>query len=196
MLKTALALAVALALPGAASAATTLFEDDFEADALAGNVTTQITNWDVTGSIDVIGPGFFPQYCLNGTKCIDMDGSAPGRLDTKATFDLMAGVTYTLMFEYAVNGPPNSMTFGITGGLFTDSVSVLTVPQNNLVYSQSFTAVGSGKLYFDSDSPGGVGGVTLDNVKLTADAARVPLPASAVLLVAGLGALGAMRRRR
>lgn len=194
--------AAALALTvGSAQAASTVFFDDFETEAPGANQL--LTNWSIaTGAIDVLGGGYFPTLCLNGTLCIDLDGSTGvgGRIET-TTFAFVAGGSYTLSFDYGSNdfNSPNgnSMTFGITGGLFNDALGPISQPSVSfLSYSQTFTAIGSGSLFFDDDG-NDLGGVILDNIRLTATlpGTAVPLPAGAVLGLTALGALAGVRVR-
>ena len=194
-----LLLSLAFVTASSGAMAATLISDGFESDAIAVP-TGSLVNWDITGSVDVVGPTSFGYLCLDGSNCLDLDGSAPGRIDSMASFDFESGVTYTLSFDYNSNGTNNSMTFGISGGLFTDQLlDIDETTGSYFQYSQSFTALGTGLLYFDSDSPSGVGGIVLDNILLTSDGGVVnpiPLPAGLPLLLGAFGFLGLVSRRR
>jgi hypothetical protein len=197
-----LAAAAMLLVAPTAHAATDLFFDDFETEAAGGNQS--LDNWSISiGAIDVLGGSYFPYLCANATRCIDLDGSTGtgGRIET-GPFSFVSGGTYTLSFDYGSNdfGSPNgnSMTFGVTGGLFSDALGPVTeiAPGNPfLSYSQTFTAIGSGSLFFDDDG-NDLGGVILDNIRLTQSVSAVPLPAGLVLGMTGLGALAGMGRLR
>lgn len=188
-------LAAGLFAIAATGASALTFSDDFEADPVAVP-TGSLVNWVITGSIDVVGPSSFGSSCRDGSNCLDMDGIAPGRIDTKSTFNFVAGTTYTLAFDYSANGSNKGMTFGITNGLFSDQLTGVNSAGSNpyFNFSTTFTANGMGELFFESDSASGFGGVVLDNVSLTA--APVPLPAGLPLLLAGLGGLGLASRMR
>ena len=185
--------ALIFSLGTAHAATTTLFADDFEAETPRTNGS--LSKWAITeGSIDVLGGTTFGNLCLNGTRCIDLDGSTRqgGTIQT-GPFTFANGATYTLSFDYGSNGNNNSMNFGITGGLFSDSIGPINQFTGSLLtYTKSFTAIGSGRLFFDEFGNDNQG-MILDNISLTAT--PVPLPAGIVLGLTGLAALAGFRRR-
>ncbi len=202
----AIAAAAAFSLAGGAQAA--VFSDNFDGYT-AGAPASLSPNWTVTeGSVDVIPVG--PLYTWYGTgQYVDLNGSngdaTAGRIET--TVNLLAGKTYNLSFNYGYNvnsGFNESMNFGITGayaGLLSslDFGSVAPPVMNSFGTTFTVGVSGAYTLFFADGQAGSPfnddddqGGPILDNVSLTS----VPLPAGAPLLLAGLVALGALRRRR
>jgi hypothetical protein len=74
ILRIALA-AVAAYVFSTSSFAATVFSDDFNTDSLALNQTSFLGGWTVSsGTVDLIGTGFFDFYPGNG-HYVDLDGS-------------------------------------------------------------------------------------------------------------------------
>jgi hypothetical protein len=199
---TTMVLSLGAALP--ASAATTLFSDNFNAETLGLNAT--LSQWNIQrGSVDVIGnPGFFDIYPGNG-RYLDLDGStgAAGRIESMALFPLVVGETYRLSFSYGRNPglglTPESMRFGVTDN-FADPFSLLlnqSIP-TLLSFSREFTASAAGGRIFFDHAGGDNAGIVIDNVLLESldRTAVVPVPAALPLMLAGLAGLGFIARRR
>lgn len=197
MIRSVLAAAtLSIALAGAAQAATVVFSDNFDTETAGTNAT--LTNWDITaGSIDVIPVG--PNFNWYGPgQYVDLNGSTrqAGRIETTNPLALVVGKAYTISFDYGNNKNSNGveqLTFGIDGKTWVIDIpgaipSLISIAQN-FVY-----AGGSATLFFadTGNTPGDNGGPILDNVAVS----TVPLPAGGLLLLAGLGGLAALRRRR
>ena len=152
------------------SAQSTVFQDTFDAESQGLNKTT-LTNWTVTGKVDVIGTGFFPFYPGNGNY-LDMDGSPGNGTITPAPLTLSPGC-YQLSFEMGQNGGPTNdnglaVTLGtvFTGafaapvpgtGVLTPITAQITVPGDDddpptvasLVFSETGTVDARGSVLDD-----------------------------------------------
>jgi hypothetical protein len=191
-------LASALLLGSASWAqATTLFFDDFNSNAHALNTTP--TGWGLnSGSVDIIGVPDYPWY--GPGSYIDMNGSTTqsGAIYTVQNFNLVAGKKYTISFDYGNNKNSNGDEGVkiIFGSANVASLAVNGLIPNLLSYSVTFTSLVNDnvKLLLAGFGANDVdnGGVIIDNVRVS----TVPLPAALPLFVAGLGALGAVGRRR
>jgi hypothetical protein len=139
------------------------------------------------------GFSFAPIRIVNG-NCID--GGCLALNDNEST-----GMTYTsapglftltgLSFKLLGKGTGNALT--VTGSNGTSlSYAVAAYAKNTyhaLLFTNEFANVSSVTF-----STGGGGNVRVDN--LSATAAPVPLPAAGLLLIGGLGVLGAASRRK
>lgn len=189
-MKKALVLGV-LAASCAAAQAATIFSDDFDANALALNAVP--IGWTVTdGTVDIIGPTFF-SLCASGQgKCIDLDGSTGNAGVLSKAFNLTAGVQYTASFDLAGNQRGGSDTGVVTFG--TQSLN-FNLASNAAFSTQQlvFTPISTGAYTLSFSNFGGDNvGALLDNVSVTA----VPEPEIYAMVLAGLGLLGAVKRRK
>lgn len=191
----------ALLVAGAAQAATNLIiNGDFELSSAlvgGGGYTTvfagsnAITGWTVGGnSVDLIKGAY---GAINGTS-VDMLGT-PGPGALSQSFNAVAGGSYLLTFDLSRNPNASGATaidvlFGNVNQSFTSSV-------NGVVdhFSLLYTAASSGPaaLSFSSFGGDGYSGAVLDNVSVTA---AVPEPETYAMLLAGLGLVGFLKRRR
>ena len=208
MMKSALAaIAVTAALSQVASAAT-IVNGSFEATSPAGSFDTlgagnpALTGWTIgSGSVDFIGSYW---QAAAGNNSLDMAGDALGSISQLIT-DLTAGVRYMVTFAMSGNPDgglgPKSMLVNAGNPLTgTYEYSVTGANSRDTMkweYNQFFfTASGTSELVtftaLTTESTAGVYGPGLDDISIAA----VPLPASAPLILAGLGALAALRRRR
>ena len=195
MSKMLLAAAVtALTASGAASAVDLIQNGDFENVAgvnaynyvMVGAGSNAIANWNVDGvSVDVINNSY---GSVSGNS-IDMLGT-PGPGVLSQNFFADAGM-YTLSFDLSRN--PYSHGAGMdvfVGGnhyLF-EGTSTIT----NYTFNVSL-ADGAQGIVFSSVGGDGYSGAVLDNVSLTA---AVPEPETYGMMLAGLGLVGAIARRR
>ena len=195
-LKFVLAAAALAATTGTASA-TTVFSDDFNAN--AGALNTTPAGWvQNSGTVDIIPVG--PDFVWYGPgSYIDMNGSTfqPGSMST--SFATVMGKGYSFSFGLGYNnnsGTNEKLSYAVgnlTGviDLSTESlvVGVLKTMSFNFVSLSSLTTLTFADV---GTTPGDNGGPIVDNVVV----ATVPLPAAAPLLLAALGGLAMLRRRR
>lgn len=193
MKKQLLTLLFSTALAASASAhANLLFEDTFNAETRALN--SSLSNWTVSnGSIDVIGTGYFDFYPGNGNY-LDLDGSTrnAGRITTVTSFALNPGVTYLLSFDLGGSKRGDSNSVNVALGNFSETFTLASsAGWQNVTRSISVLGDMSSRLSFDH-AGGDNMGLILDNVSVTA----VPEPETYALMLAGLGLMGFMVRRR
>lgn len=182
---------------GSASASV-VFTDDFESNSLGLDLTPNGWTQGV-GSEDVIGTGFYQWYGLG--RYIDMNGSTgqAGAI-SQLISGLTAGAKYLLSFDVGYNnGSGNNEALGYGIGSLNTSYGppILSGSGTFLHITAMFTASAMTELLHFADvgnSPGDNGGPILDNVMI--QTAAVPVPAAGALLLAGLGGLAALRRRK
>lgn len=195
--------------------ATVVFSENFD-----GEGTTSVLNFDdfdqftvSAGSVDLVTAGEFDSFgltCVSG-NCIDLDGSG-GSPDAAAlisdTISFLAGETYTLNFDFAGGAAfaAGNAAFGQTdsfivalGSLFSATITT-DVGDPFQTFSQTFTVPTDQTLslaFTALDVPDFIG-VALDNISivLVDDATAAPLPAALPLMLAGLGGLAGLSRRK
>lgn len=153
-----------------------------------------IDHWDVSKvSVDVVHGAY---NAINGNS-IDLIGTpGPGEISQKI-HGLQADTSYTLTFDLARN--PNAGSAAVTVSFLGQS-QTFTAPSDNSATPESWTissnALGgaTSKLKFFSVNDGdSYSGAIIDNVSLVA---AVPEPATYAMLLAGLGLLGWVGRRK
>lgn len=185
--------------------AATIVNGDFEQGAVVGGYTTLGTGssglpgWTINGSIDYIGSYWQPSH---GNKSLDMSGTGAGAISQTVT-GLVVGKFYQILFDLSGNPDAGlrsqkrlqvSMSPG-TGAAFTYTYST-TGTKTNMNWTTkvfSFVATSSSALLTFASKTNTAYGPALDNVRFLTP---VPVPAGAPLLIGGLVALGALRRRR
>lgn len=210
-MKSFMAALLALGLLGGAAQAATVLADDFEIIGKGEKKNfNNFLNFTVSdGTVDYIRTGTYQLQCAGGTGgCVDLDGSTyDAGVMTSSLFTITAGSSYTINFDLAGNGRGNrnaaarasdSVAFGITGGMFSDSIGNIAWNQAFTTYSYTFVAPTSGLFSFYIGALGGDDyGPLLDNVLITsADVPAVPLPATLPLLAGAIGAVALWRRKR
>lgn len=193
-MKKILAIAALAVLP-CLSQAQVIFSDDFNSNTGLGLNNTP-AGWSITsGTVDVVGgSGGFGALCASGGMvCIDLDGSTNDAGVLSRSFAAIAGTTYTATYDLAGN-----QRGAAADGLL---VNFGTASQNLILasgaawetYSLSFTATTSANYILSFANAGGDNiGIVLDNVSVSA----VPEPETYAMMLAGLGLMGAVVRRR
>ena len=177
-------------------AASPIFSDDFNsyvADQLNWTPTV-LSGWTVSpnGTVVLIGAGGVLDFIPGNGSYVDLDGTTSSSGLFSNNVNLVGGTTYTLSFDLAGSHRESAETvnvnFGSTNASYSlnsaDPFSTLTLnftPASNGSYSFSYLNVGGDNV-----------GALLDNVSVSA----VPEPEIYAMLLAGLGLMGAMSRRR
>jgi len=180
--------------------AATLFSDNFDSDAQGLNAVP--AGWTILrGSVDVIGTGFFDLQPGHGNY-LDLDGSTGlAVLMSAGPFSLNGGTSYTLSFLLAGSqrGDTNTVTYGIdfNGDSVLDASQTTTLASDvpftpfSLVFVP-LTTTNSARIVFDHAGGDNLG-LLLDNVVL---ADSIPEPETWALMLAGMGLVGFIARRR
>jgi hypothetical protein len=194
---------------GSSAHAATLLSENFDAE--NGGVSAlnyaSFGQFNLSGgTVDLIASGDFGISCTGGTgACVDLDGSTndSGRMTSNA-FLLTAGQDITLSFAVSGNqrgGSSDTVTFGILldGSVeFTASKRVAPFdPFGTVSVTLTNILAGSYSIFFENSGGDNVGAI-LDDVTWTTDGniSVVPVPATAPMLLVGLGAIVVAARRR
>jgi hypothetical protein len=214
---------ISAALFVSSASAVTVFSEDFESWAvnktvgysayfgtpvlnapatISPSLYTAGNGWSLGGSVDTVFGGY---GAINGTS-IDLAGTpGPGTLYNTIT-GLTVGNSYTYSFNYAANGGSLAFTYNTSpGGHNSNNWMQLTGlnPTSSLPfqsYSTTFVAgsttlaIGFSSITNANFGTGGyVASGTIDDVKLVT---AVPEPGETAMLLAGLGVIGLIVRRR
>lgn len=190
----ALALVTLSATASAAAGPTVIFADNFDTNALSTNIVPN--GWSVNaGTVDIIGFRNFYDLLPGNGKYVDLDGSTKDAGILSRDLSLLAGNQYTLTFDLA--GNQRNATTDVVTIAFGTSQLVLNVAGNQsfALSSLSFSPSTSGLYRLSFSNAGGDNiGALLDRVQVVA--APVPEPDTYAMLVAGLGIVGLIARRR
>ena len=148
---------------------------------------TDISDWTVGGkSVNIINAAY---GAISGNS-IDMLGS-PGPGSLSQTLSTTAGQKYVLSFDLSFN--PNASYKDIGVSLNGSALTYFTGGSPASHYTYEYTATSPNTvLAFFSTGDSGYSGAVLDNVSVTA----VPEPETYAMLLAGLGLVGTIARRR
>lgn len=178
--KIALAVVVALSM-SAANASSIVSNGGFESG---------LTGWTVSTTDGNADTGLQGLSAFEGAATFwGFDNGGTGTLEQILNTNI--GATYQVSFAFATNGsvPPNSLSFSV-GNL---SGNLPLAQYNWNTYAGTFTASStSTALDFHFQTVGGTGTVSIDAVSVQA----VPEPETYAMLLAGLGLMGAVARRK
>lgn len=177
-------------------AAAPVFLDDFNSYA-----ATQLnwsppdsSGWTVSGggTVDLIGfGGGFDLLPGNGSY-VDLDGSTRNAGLFSTNVNLLGGTTYTLSFELAGSQRGSSETVNVNFGSMAASYSLISAdPFSTRTLNFIPDTTGSYSLTYQNAGGDNVGAL-LDNVSV----GIVPEPETYALMLAGLGMVGCVIRRR
>lgn len=172
--------------------AAVVFSDNFDGNAVSLNAAP--TGWTVSnGTVDIIGNGFFDFYPGNGAY-IDLDGSTNDAGELSRSFSLTGGVAYSASFTLGGSTRGDSNTVDVSFGNVSQA---FTLASNDplALFTVGFTpaADGSYALTFANQGGDSLGAILLD-VQVATNA--VPEPETYAFMLAGLGMLTAIGRRR
>ncbi|MFA9217778.1 MAG: choice-of-anchor C family protein [Sphingomonadaceae bacterium] len=187
---------LALAVPMVQANALTngSFEDNNSGDPFV-TLQSGLTGWDIVGSVDLIGNYW---NASEGKHSLDLNGNGLGSISQ--SFSTVAGTTYIVSFDIAGNPDApgvKSLTAGVVDGGNSYTFDSTGKSHGDMGWvSKSFSFVaGSGAsstLFFTGYQGNGAYGVALDNVTVSS----VPEPETYGMLLAGLGLVGAIARRK
>lgn len=184
-------LALVLCAAGASAQAAPVFSDSFEGNSTGLNTTP--SGWTVNfGTVDIIGNGFY-DFIPGSGNYIDLDGSSQNAGELSYSLTLLAGQPYQLSFDLA--GNQRNANLEVVTVVFGGAFGAFSLGQN-IGWTGSlldFTPSTTGTYTMTFSNLGGDGvGMLLDNVTVTA----VPEPETYAMMLAGLGLLGFVARRR
>ena len=198
-------LTMALVVLSAPSAhAALLFSEDFSGAVPSANYglgTISGTQFRVTANaVDIAGHlngSFFT--CTNNPSgnCVDLVGSpGVGAIASVPTFTLIAGDTYTITFDYILQGfTPNASAtshFRVGLGSFSDDLTAIpTVQHASLNFTPSATQNGVTLSFATLTEPDTVHGAVIDHIALNeTPVSAVPEPSTLLLFGTGLVGMG------
>ncbi len=195
-LKSAIIAAAVASVFSVSAQAAPIFSDNFDsytADQLNW-IPPALSGWTVSnGTVDLIGIGGGFDLLPGNGSYVDLDGSTSSSGLFSNSVNLVGGTTYTLSFDLAGNNR-NSVTETVNVNFGSTAASYSPLGNDPFVnHTLNFTPGISGSYSLSYQNVGGDNlGALLDNVSVSA----VPEPQTYAMLLAGLGLMGFMARRR
>jgi hypothetical protein len=177
-------------------AASPIFSDDFNnypADQLNWIPPTS-SGWIVSagGTVDIHGVGGIYDFIPGNGSYVDLDGTSLSSGLLSHNVNLVGNMTYTLSFDLAGSHRGSEETVNVNFGS-TSASYLLNSTAPFTTFTLNFTPGSDGSYSFSYLNEGGDNfGALLDNVSVSA----IPEPESYVMLLAGLGLMGFLARRR
>ena len=154
--------------------------------------------------------GAFGVTCNTGPNCVGFGGNGTTGATLSQTFDTVPGQSYTVNYFVTPqqgSGPQSALVEALNGGTVlgsvTETIPLLGVSQNfNWVAGPSLTFLATGPsttLRFTDTSNESAAFNTnwaLDGVTVSGQVAAIPEPSVYGLMLAGLGVLGFVTRRK
>ncbi len=168
-------------------------------DSLLGG-SGPFTGWYVQGVTGNSGVDLIKGNLFGAITNVSVDMvSLPGLSFLTQSFNAVAGTTYTLKFDRWANlagGPVLTKLNVAFGDGLSSAVAAYSAPAAVVMgqtLSWKATSTGLASVTFSEDFSMAAGGNTIDNVSVMA---AVPEPETLALMLAGLGVVGTLARRR
>lgn len=190
-----------LASTGWAAGPNLITNGGFESSTFSGTFTTfsagstGLTGWTIgQDSVDLINTYWAP---ASGNYSLDLSGNYDGTISQ--SFGTVVGQKYVVSFDMAANpddstDPQKFMQVGLSQEpIYTfSSVGHNHSSMGWATQTFSFVATATNSTLHFASIQDSAGGIALDNISVTA----VPEPETYAMLLAGLGLMGALARRR
>lgn len=194
---------LALFLAGAATAQNLVTGGDFENPVVSGDpylIAVTPAGW--TGTGDLVVQGYAGAVSSgSGNQWFDLNPSFDAGTGISQSINLNAGTTYNFSFLYNGGGGGSTTSISYSLGSIAETLLAGSVSTAGMsVYSgtlwqtlaTTFTPSASGAATLQLTPNGTYSGGFVDNVQISA----VPEPETYALMLAGLGAIAAVARRR
>ena len=178
-------------LAGAASATTLTFDSDADCTGPAVTITAGAGN----GPCASI-PGFFLSNSPNGTSALTASSQRGNDFWTATFASLASGVSIDLG-DFNADADRLFVNAYDAANALIEAITLDIDPSDATMHTLALASTGIKSITFGITGDLGTGtGIYADNLTFDAATPEVPLPAAGLMLLAAVGGLGAMRRRR